>query len=61
MIPTNPAPKYVYQDRHYNPDALRTKYMDTFTERPPNELQESLNASRLENIGVVLRLDRNLR
>lgn len=34
IIPTNPPPSYVYQDRHYNPEALRTNYKESFTDKP---------------------------
>ena len=52
IIPTNPPPAYVYQDRHYHPETLRTNYKEAFTDKPHIENAESLSKSRLENIGV---------
>lgn len=53
-----PPPTYQYKERHYRPEALLTRYQQTYVNRP-QYVNEDLNKSRLENIGVTVQLYRN--
>ena len=43
---------YIYPDRHYHMDSLKTNYKESYNDQPLADYAEKLNSSRLENIGV---------
>lgn len=51
VAPQIVKPRHVVEERHYNPESLRTHYQEAYVER---ERAEPLvgSASRLENVGV---------
>lgn len=51
IAPSNvPRSDYKYEQRHYNPEALKTNYQDTYVPMQVNNFVES--PSKLESYGV---------
>jgi hypothetical protein len=52
-------PKAVLEERHYNPEALRSNYQEAYVERErAKDGGGGGSSSRLENVGVVYPLFR---
>lgn len=51
IAPSNSPPQqFKYEQRHYNPEALKTNYQETYTPQKMNTLVDS--PSKLESYGV---------
>jgi hypothetical protein len=51
-----PRQEYKYEQRHYNPEALKTNYQDTYVPQQINNFVDS--PSKLESYGVIFVLFR---
>jgi hypothetical protein len=52
IVPQVVKPKIQIEERHYNPESLKTNYQETYVEKERVE-PATMTSSRLEKVGVI--------